>query len=133
MRIPRVNLIPVHTMYSRTIYTVLSHILPGTWSQPLSPVTPGTYPAYLEHIRTTTDLHELNMALDASRDGPTCKLRASTDAVGVEIGGALAACEGQSLMHTHQQTRENIVFKQPRALGGRSRKYLTGTFRKATH
>ena len=42
----------------------------------------------------TTKLHELTMALHTSRGGWMCKYRASTDAVALEIGDALVACEG---------------------------------------
>ena len=104
VRIPQVNLWYLYIphifvyIYCALAYSAWCQLVPG-WYQLVIPLTPVVIRAH-----TTTNLHELKMALDAGRGGWRCKQRASTDAVGAEIGGALVAFEGQSSTHTHQHT-----------------------------
>lgn len=71
------------------------------------PVSDAWNPSLVIRAHTTTKLHELNTALDGSRGGWRCKLGASIDAVGVEIGAASVARGGKTHFHTHTNTGIN--------------------------
>ena len=60
-------------------------------------------------VHTTTKLHQLKTDLDASRGEWRCKQGASIDTVGVEIGCALVAFEGQSSRHTQTDGGSNNI------------------------
>ena len=82
---------------------MLSYIVPVVPTTSLVHACNSSYTGNFSLINsadTTTKLHELNTALDASRGGWRRKQRASTDAVGLGLGGGLVACEGQISRHS---------------------------------
>ena len=88
----QVNLVPVHTIYLRT-YIVRS----TSWYQPGTSLQYSSYGWNFSLVigaHTTTKLHELKTALDASR-WMEVQITGPTNGDALEIGGVLVACEAK--------------------------------------